>query len=264
MITLSPTLAPTLRCPRRYTLEKVRRERILAPFAASVLGRRVHERIAHSLQSGQAADTSSFRLPRRLLLREEDDLDALLWRAQESVAFFNARCRPWLGSHGILAVEHFITWEFTRKGQPVRMVGKLDVVLQTANGSLIVDWKTGGLMKCEDQLRFYLALHYRESGETDLCAQAISLSQEKTAEVYWDEEVEGWALSQVDGMLNGLAKVREDPYRATPGQHCTYCPYAHRCEVSEAGERVVLDAETGEVAALTQTLHPDGQERVYG
>ena len=247
MTTLSPTLAPTLRCPRRYTLEKVRLEPTLAPLAASVLGRSVHERIARSLQSGQAAETSSFRLPRRVLLREEDDLDALLWRAQQSVTFFNARCRPWLKPHGIVAVEHFITWEFTRKGQPVRMVGKLDLIMRTSSGALIVDWKTGGLLSCEDQLRFYLALHHQESGESDLCAQAISLSQEKTAEVHWDEEVEGWALSRVDGMLDGLAKVREDPYRATPGQHCTYCPYAHRCEVSEAGGRMVLDTETGEV-----------------
>lgn len=250
MITLSPTLAPTLRCPRRYTLEKVRREPVLAPFAASALGRTVHERIARSLRSGRAADVSAFRLPKRLLLREEDDLDSLLWRAQQSVVFYNERCCSWLSAHDIVAVEHFMTWRSTRKGQAIRLIGKLDLTLQTPYGVLIVDWKTGALVNCEDQLRFYLALYGRETGKTELSAQAISLSQEKTVEVHWDEEVEGWALSRVDAMLGALEVIRADPYRAEPGQHCRYCPYAHRCEVSQVGERVVLDTVTGEVTRL--------------
>ena len=229
-MTLSPTLEPTLRCPRRYTLEKVSREPVAAPFAASVLGRVVHERIASSLRRKKLADTSAFRLPKRVLLREEDDLESLLWRAAQSLKFFNERCRPWLNGHDILAIEQFSTWlidmgssRTRREGQAIRFVGKLDLVLRTASGPLIVDWKTGGLSGCEDQLRFYLALWQQETGEA-ASAQAISLSRETTAEIGWDEEVTGWVLGRIERMIGQLVRIEQNPDRAEPGQHCVYCP----------------------------------------
>ena len=252
MTTLSPTLASTLTCPRRTTLERVERARTVAPLAASALGRAVHARIARSIRDGREADTSAFRLPKRVLLREEDDLEGLLWRARQSLSFFNVRCRPWLGAHDILAVERFITWQLVRKGRPIRFIGKLDLVVRTPGGVLVVDWKTGGLEGCEDQLHFYLALRHQETGETELSAQAVSLSAEKTVEVGWDEELSGWALNRVDDMLGRLEAVRAEPYRAEPGRGCHYCPYAHACEASSAGKRSVLDTWSGEVVRLEQ------------
>ena len=91
--TFSASLEPILLCPRRYHLEKVRREPQLAPFAASELGKLVHRRIAASLRFGEPADEGSFHLPRRVLLRQGEDLEELVWRAHSALAFYNVKCR---------------------------------------------------------------------------------------------------------------------------------------------------------------------------
>ena len=250
MVPLSYSLTATLACPRRYTLERVERRLVPAPFVSSFLGRRVHQRVARSLREDEPASLESFRLPRRLLLREGDDVNTLLHRATESLHFFNRKGRPWVEGHTLLHTEHFISVPLRGCGLPLWGSGKLDAILEMRRGELIVDWKTGALAQPTAQLRFYLELRRLETGCDALRAEALSLSSGESVVVAWDEGTHGWFQEHVYEMVARLEDARTHPDRLVPGTHCGYCPYAHGCEASEAGPRRVLDTETGEVTHL--------------
>ena len=251
MVLLSHSLISVIACPRRYHLERVARETVPAPFATSFLGQRVHRRIALSLERGEPASTRPFRLPRRLLFREGDDVEALLQRATDGLDFFNRKCRPWLEQHTLLHTERFIKAPLHGHGVPVLVGGKLDAIFRTRRGELIIDWKTGALVQATEQLRFYLALRRLETGREPLRAEAVSLSTGESEVVAWEEETGVWFRKHVAEMAERLEQAQHHSSRLLlPGPHCGYCPYAHTCEASEATPRRVLDTHTGEVQAL--------------
>ncbi len=249
-LALSYSLGSVLRCPRRFHLEKVRRERVLAPFASSVLGREVHRRIAVSLRHGEPADEGSFALPKRVLLPKGETLDDLTWRAQHALTFFNVKCRAWLGEQRICHVEHYIVRPVGLGGATIQVSGILDLIFTSAEGDVLIDWKTGSAQRSEDQLRFYLGLRFLETGRAPRQAEAVGLSAGDSLCVTWDEDLLAWFGGKLERLKRDLEAYHTQ--EAVPGRHCTYCPYAQGCEVGEAPERYLLDTHTGE---LTEIVH---------
>jgi CRISPR/Cas system-associated exonuclease Cas4 (RecB family) len=247
---LYPTLRTELTCPSRYTRSKVRREPIPAPFASSIYGKVAHQRIAQSLCLGKPPDHVPIALPARVMLNDGEDLEALSDRAMDSLHYWEQKCLPWLEQLEVLAVEHRTVWSLERHSKRVRFSGVLDLIVRTPKGQLIVDWKTGSLQGAQEQLAFYLILHYQETGCCGLQAEAISLSSGEVEGIHWQPEYEGWVLSQLDEMLGALETIQAHPDKVMPGPHCRYCPYAHDCPASCAGQRRVVSTRTGEIMTL--------------
>ena len=254
---LSYSLESVLRCPRRFHLERVRRERVLAPFASSVLGRAVHQRIAASLRRDEPADERTFRLPKRLLLQRGETLGDLTWRAQNALAFFNAKCRAWLGEQRVSHLEHLIEHRVEYRveyhvarpsaleGETVQVSGIFDLIFTSVKGDVLIDWKTGSAQRSADQLRFYLGLRFLETGRAPRQAEAVGLSAGDSLYVEWDETLPRWFEGRLERLKRDLGACHTR--KAVPGRHCTYCPYAQGCDVSEATDRYLLDTRTGEV-----------------
>ena len=247
---LSYSLESVLRCPRRFYLERVRRERVVAPFASSYFGKRVHQRIATSLRTNLPADTSAFRLPRRLLLQGGETLDDLAWRAQNALTLFNLKCRLWLRDKEIKHVEHYLLQPYRSGDVDIKVSGILDLILTSRKGDTLIDWKTGSAHESEDQLKFYLMLRYLETGREPRHAEAISLSTGEPLCVEWSEAIPRWFEGRLLEMSRRVERCQDDAEVAEAGRHCTYCPYAHACDQSEAPGGCVLDTFTGEVQGL--------------
>lgn len=98
---LSPSLKYSLQCPKRLHMEKTQKQPTLAPFASSSLGQAVHQRIATSLKTKQAASTKDIKLPKRLLLQENEDAQQLITRAQDALNYFNNKCLPYIEQHKV-------------------------------------------------------------------------------------------------------------------------------------------------------------------
>lgn len=248
MPSFSISLEPLLACPRRYRLEKVRRELCAAPFAASELGKAVHRRIAKSLLLDAPADEGAFALPRRVTLQPGEELEELIWRAHSALAYFNARCRGWLRDKKVSCVERYILRPYPLAGETVEVSGVLDLVLEGPKGEALVDWKTGSAARSEAQLKFYLVLRHLETGSAPCHAEAISLSGGEPLCIPWSDELPAWFAAKLERMRSALEACREPVAR--PGRHCAYCPYAHDCEASEAPARQLLDTTSGELLSV--------------
>lgn len=250
MVPFTISLEPVLACPRRFYLEKVRRERHLAPFAASVLGKAVHRRISDSLRSGEPAVEGPFPLPRRILLQAEEELEDLVWRAHSALAYFNVKCRAWLQDKPVSRVEHYILRPYRLQEDTLQVSGVLDLILTSPEGEALIDWKTGSAAWSETQLKFYLTLRYRETGSAPRRAEAVSLSGGKPLCVPWTDELPTWFEGKLEDMRDKLSRCHTR--EAVPGPQCTYCLYAHTCEVGEAPRRRLLDRESGEIWTIDQ------------
>ncbi|RIH88969.1 PD-(D/E)XK nuclease family protein [Calidithermus roseus] len=264
---LYPTLEADLTCPSRYVRARLRKEPTLAPFASTVLGKEVHERIASSLRQGvvvsQADDPlrdvtggggrpvhrKTFQLPRRVMLSEGEKLDSLLDRAQKGLARFEADYRPGLQGEAH-RVEEFLAWNLELEGELVRFMGKLDLLLSQGEDQEVWDWKTGNPKNSREQLRLYLFLVYGATGNPPRLARAVGLeSGEEVVEV-WSEEVIPWGYAWLQRMRKSLSAALTNPRALNPGPVCRYCPYAHACPASAAPRRYLLDTRTGEVTEV--------------
>lgn len=245
---LSPSLSYTLKCPKRYHLERTQRTKTLAPFASSSIGQIVHKRIATSLKTNTPANTQELALPKRLLLQENQDLNQLCQRAQDSLTYFNDKCLPYLKQHQITHVEHRIKQTYTLNKQPLNLTGVIDCIIKTTDKEHIIDWKTSSATHSQNQLRFYLKLRELETKQTPKSAEAISLSQQNSHNETPNHSLTIWFDSYLTELLNDLQASQSK--EAKSGKHCTYCPYAHTCENSEAPTRYMLDTWTGELIEL--------------
>lgn len=246
-VTLYPTLEVDLACPSRYVRARVRKELVPAPFASTVLGKEVHERIASSLRGGVPVNQESFRLPRRVLLSEGEELGSLLGRAQRSLARFEADYRPDLWGEPCL-VEEFLTWNLELDGELLQFVGRLDLLL----GQEVWDWKTGSPKNGREQLRLYLFLLYGATGEPPRLARAVSLESGEEAAEAWSGEIVSWGYAWLRRVRKALEAALANPEALNPGPACRYCPYAHACQASVAPKRYLLDTRTGEVTDLAE------------
>lgn len=228
----SYSLSQTLRCPRRFGLEKLQKEPVLAPFASSVLGGEVHARIAAGLRNREPADERPFRLPKRVLLHAGESLDDLIWRAHTALTFYNAKCYAWLCARNVYRVENYISRSYKLEGEIVQVSGILDLVLSTPEEDVLIDWKTGSAQRSEDQLKFYLMLRFLETGRRPRHAEAVALGTGEPLCIPWDDSVEPWFARKLERMRRDLGACSTG--EAVSGTHCSYCPYAHRCELSEA------------------------------
>ncbi len=260
---LYPTLEAELSCPSRYARAKLHKELILAPFASTVLGGEVHQRIASSLRSGSeeskreysAKDGPSpllhkaFQLPRRVILSEDEDLDGLLGRAKNCLAHFETDYWPRLQGE-VYRVEEFLAWELELDGEQIRFVGKLDVLLGQGKNQEVWDWKTGSPKNSREQLRLYLFLVYGATGNPPRLARAVGLEGGEEVLEAWSEEIIPWGYAWLRRMRKGLNTALANPKALNPGPACRYCSYAHACPASAAPKRYLLDIRTGEVTDL--------------
>jgi PD-(D/E)XK nuclease superfamily len=247
-IYLYPTIEQTLSCPKRYTLEKVERRDVIAPFMTSELGRQVHGRIAHSLRSNTPVNEREFCLPRRLLLNQGESADTLMTRAYACLEHFNTHCRPWLAEVKVVAVEHKLSSSLSWFGEDIKISGVIDAVVKTSEDTaLLLDWKTGGMSGADEQLRWYFALYGMNYPNSALEARAINLFSSETCVVKEFETPQSWLATKVKALLTSFKLVQENKYKAVAGQQCYYCPYAQGCGSSKAKPRVMLDTFDGEV-----------------
>lgn len=249
-IKLYPTLEQTLSCPKRYTLETVQRNNVLAPFMTSELGKQVHNRIAHSLRTGKPANKQEFSLPRRLLLNHGESTDTLMTRAYECLHNFNEHCRPWLIGLEVMAVEHKVSTTVNWFEEPINLSGRIDAVLRTPDSLLLLDWKTGGMIRTDEQLKWYVALYTMNNPDCVLEARAMNLVSSETVVVKDFEKPQVWLYEKVKALLTLLKLAKQQPMKAVAGQQCHYCPYAEGCGSSVAKPRTMLDTFDGEVMAL--------------
>jgi hypothetical protein len=251
--TLYPTLEQTLSCPKRYTLETVQRKDVLAPFMTSELGRQVHSRIAHSLRTGEPANEQEFSLPRRLLLNYGESVDTLMTRAYECLHNFNEHCRPWLEGFEVVAVEHKVCKTVNWFEEPVNLSGRIDAVLRSSEGYfLLLDWKTGGMIRTDEQLKWYVALYAMDDPDCALEARAMNIVSSETVVVKDFERPQVWLYEKVKALLTLLKLAKQQPMKTVAGQQCYYCPYAEGCGSSVAKPRTMLDTFDGEVMALAK------------
>lgn len=252
-IYLYPTLEQTLSCPKRYTLETIQRKDVLAPFMTSELGRQVHNRIAHSLRTGKPANEQEFSLPRRLLLNHGENGDTLMTRAYECLHNFNEHCRPWLEGLEVVAVEQRVSVSVNWFEEPINLSGRIDAVLRNFDGSfLLLDWKTGGMIRSDEQLKWYVALYEMSNPDCVLEARALNLVSSETVVVRDFENPQVWLYEKVKALLMLLKLAKQQPLKAVAGQQCHYCPYAEGCGSSVAKPRTMLDTFDGEVMALAK------------
>ncbi len=250
---LYPTLEQTLSCPKRYTLEIVQRKDVPAPFMTSELGRQVHHRIAHSLRTGTPAKERDFSLPRRLLLNHAESADTLMTRAYECLHNFNEHCRPWLVDLEVVAVEHKVSTAVNWFEEPTVLSGRIDAVLRNPDGSLLLlDWKTGGMIRTDEQLKWYVALYTMNNPDGVLEARAMNLVSSEAVVVKDFEKPQAWLYEKVKALLTLLKLAKQQPMKAVAGQQCYYCPYARACGSSVAKPRTMLDTFDGEVMALVK------------
>jgi PD-(D/E)XK nuclease superfamily len=247
---LYPTLEQTLSCPKRYTLEKVQRKDVPAPFMTSELGNQVHSRIAHSLRTGKPANEQEFCLPRRLLLNQRESADTLMIRAYDCLHNFNEYCRPWLDGLEVIAVEQKLCFKPHWFDEPVTISGRIDAVLKTSDGLLLLDWKTGGMIRTDEQLRWYVALYTMNNPNYALEARAINLLSSETVVVKDFVAPQTWLYEKVKALMTALNLAQQEPMKAVAGQQCHYCAYAEGCGPSKAKPRTMLDTFDGEVIAL--------------
>jgi PD-(D/E)XK nuclease superfamily len=247
---LYPTLEQTLSCPKRYTLEKVQRKDVPAPFMTSELGKQVHSRIAHSLRTGKAANQQEFCLPRRLLLNQGESADTLMTRAYDCLHNFNEHYQPWLAGLEVIAVEQKLCFKPNWFDEPVTISGVIDAIVKTTDGLRLLDWKTGGLIRTDEQLRWYLALYSMDYPDVRLEAWAVNLFSSETILVKDFETPQQWLYTKVKALLTSLQIARDNPYKTVSGQQCWYCPYAQECDSSKAKPRVMLDTVTGELTQI--------------
>lgn len=257
---LYPTLEADLTCPSRYVRTRLRKEPTLAPFASTVLGKEVHERIASSLHRGVAVSQAddplqdglspvhrkAFRLPRRVMLSEGEKLDSLLDRAQRSLARFEADYRPGLQGKAY-QVEEFLAWNLDLDGEPVCFMGKLDLLLGQGEDQEVWDWKTGNPKNSQKQLRLYLFLVHGATGNPPRLARAVGLESGEEVVEAWSGEIIPWGYAWLRRMRENLNAALANPKALNPGPACRYCPYAHACPASAAPGRYLLDTCTGEM-----------------
>ncbi|MDW8443738.1 MAG: hypothetical protein RML45_05095 [Acetobacteraceae bacterium] len=108
---LYPSIGSDLACASRYVRAKVYKELCPAPFASTVLGVKVHERVAESLRSGLPVDREAFQLPRRLMINSGENLENLIGRAERSLNRYDSHYRPYLLGKA-LRVEERLSWSF--------------------------------------------------------------------------------------------------------------------------------------------------------
>ncbi|MDR5702616.1 MAG: PD-(D/E)XK nuclease family protein [Armatimonadota bacterium] len=245
----SATGESELACPYRYVRTHLQEEYILAPFAASWFGQKVHERISRSLRYGLPIDERPFWLPPKLVLQEGEDLQELIRRANAGLQRFEREIRPSLLGKSLSIEERFV-WDFWLEGRPVRLVGKMDVVVTGAEVDEILDWKTGDVAGSQDQLRYYLVLYHRSTGKVAQRARAIGLETGDTLEESWDEELEEWAMTRVATMVELKLRTLEKPDQREPGPQCRFCPFASTCPASVAPSRYLVDTRTGQISPL--------------
>jgi CRISPR/Cas system-associated exonuclease Cas4 (RecB family) len=247
--TFSATGENELACPYRYVRTRLYEGYILAPFASSWFGQKVHERIARSLRFGLPVDGRPFWLPPKLVLQEGESLQELVRRADLSLQRFEREIRPSLVGKPLTVEERF-AWNFWLGERPVRLVGKFDVVVHGADGDEILDWKTGSVAGSQEQLRYYLVLYRRSTGRVPQVARAIGLESGENLVEPWDERLEEWAVSRVAAMVGMMQLALEAPDRKEPGPRCGYCPFANACAVSIAPRRYLVDTRTGQTSPL--------------
>jgi hypothetical protein len=248
---LYPTLEQTLSCPKRYTLETVQRKEILAPFMTSELGSQAHNRIAHSLRAGKPANVQEFSLPRRLLLNYGENAEAPMTRAYECLHNFNEYCRPWLTGFEVVAVEQKISTTVNWFEESVTLSGRIDAVLRIPEGGLLLlDWKTGGMIRTDEQLKWYVALYEMNDPDCVLEARALNLLSSETVVVKDFEKPQTWLYEKVKALLTLLNLAKQQPMKAVAGQQCHYCPYTEGCSPNVAKPRTMLDTFDGEVMTL--------------
>lgn len=244
--TFSATGESELACPYRYVRTHLQEEYILAPFAASWVGQKVHERIARSLRYSLPVDERPFWLPPKLVLQEGENLQELVRRAELGLQRFEREIRPSLANKSLFVEERF-EWDFWLGAQPIRLVGKLDVVVE---GAEVLDWKTGSVTGSQDQLRYYLVLYRRSTGRVARVARAIGLETGETLEESWNDDLEDWVMTRVTAMVELKRRALEEPDRRDPGFQCGYCPFATACPASIAPPRYLVDTRSGRISPL--------------
>jgi PD-(D/E)XK nuclease superfamily len=225
---LSLSKLSALSCPRRYTLEYLRREPTLAPFASSVFGSQVHADIQAQL-AGQPPP--SRRLPARLLLHPGTSLDRFQARAEQAMHTFT-KLRPGL-------IEVFA--ELPLDGVTLRL--RVDYLYKRGGTLQLVDWKTGADSPARLQLGTYLSWAHHAFGTTRAHGQVVNLSNGHTTDLAYSAALDTEVRSHYQVAARQLDHLDADI--TAPGPACRYCPYAWSCPAVSETSYGLLNTRDG-------------------
>ncbi|MDH5371630.1 MAG: PD-(D/E)XK nuclease family protein [Acidimicrobiia bacterium] len=122
----------------------------------------------------------------------------------------------------------------------VTLVGRVDAVFGGAEGSKLIDWKTGALGEVVLQLGFYAMLWALERGEPPGAVEAVSVATgERFMEVPSRGDIEETA-DRVAAMIDEMRAAWETgaDLERRGGPWCRFCPVLEGCEEGSAAVRV--------------------------
>jgi RecB family exonuclease len=130
-------------------------------------------------------------------------------------------------------------------GGDVTLVGVVDAIFDDAEGTRIVDWKTGAFIDDSDgQLDFYCHAWAQQHGELPAIAEAVSV---KTGErsmrrpTLEQAVATGTAVVEMVNMLRHAFEEESDLERRG-GPYCRWCPLLETCPEGKAATAVAQGA----------------------
>jgi len=124
----------------------------------------------------------------------------------------------------------------------VRLRGRVDAVFADADGTRIVDWKTGShLEDAGPQLDFYAMAWSLANGSLPVRMEALSVKTgEKLVSAPTEERVAGTEES-VAAMIEELRSAMHDrdELRRSAGPHCRWCPLLQDCHEGTSALKIL-------------------------
>jgi CRISPR/Cas system-associated exonuclease Cas4 (RecB family) len=139
-----------------------------------------------------------------------------------------------LGPDSKLRVRGAHAVESTLRSADGRLLGRPDEVITTAQGPIIVDYKTGNpqranLPELEDQLHFYAGLWQEVHDQIVRNGVAIFLLDGSRHEVEISQDRISAILLEARGVADTFPSIRDWLAEAKPGVHCATCDYRPWC-----------------------------------
>jgi hypothetical protein len=120
----------------------------------------------------------------------------------------------------------------SQPAEGVELKGRVDAVFSDADGTRIVDWKTGSYIgDAESQLEFYAMAWHSANGVLPVRLEALSLrTGEKRVVVPTAESIdatEAQVADMISTLRTAMAALSELP--RTAGPYCQWCPLLEDC-----------------------------------
>lgn len=144
------------------------------------------------------------------------------------------------------------------------LVGQIDLVAEGAEGTTIVDFKTG-VVKPEyrDQLRLYAMLWWRQTGDAPTRME-IAHVQGREGWIVSEQELARTEEAAAARIAQAVTTLEGGPAEARTGEECRHCPARAFCEDYWVSGHVKNAARDGEDAWIDVEITVVGQASAQG